>query len=130
MSSGAFPSLIPQCFSNSLPLFVCIKTYIKNLVSLSRGVFLWKDVFAIAKVSAQSMEFQAIIKESFSSTFSEDSFFSIGDGIIPSEPSKWFPARPDIFVNKYHTQIITQNFYLEKVTLLRQSGPYCGGASW
>lgn len=130
LSSGAFPSLIPQRFSNSLPLFVCIKTHIKNLICLSRGVFLWKNLLAIAKVSAQSMEFQAIVKESFSNTFSEDSFFSIGDGIIPSEPSEWFPAHPDIFVNKYHTQIINQNFYLEKVILLRQSGPCCGGASW
>lgn len=75
MSSGAFPSLIPQCFSNRLHLFMCIKTHIKNLIGLSRGVFLWKDLFAIAKVFAQSMEFQAIVKETFSSTFSEVSFF-------------------------------------------------------
>lgn len=95
MSSGAFPSLIPQCFSNRLRLFVCIKTHIKNLIGLSAGVFQWKDLFAIAKVSAQSMEFQAIIKESFSNAFSEDSFFSIGDVTIPSEPAEWFLAYPD-----------------------------------
>lgn len=62
-------------FNNRLSLFVCIKTHIKKCIELSRGVFLWKDLFAIAKVSAQSMEFQAIDKESFSSTFIEDSFF-------------------------------------------------------
>lgn len=74
---------------------MCIKTHIKHLIGLSRGVFLWKDLFAIAKVSAQSMEFQVIVKESFCSTFSEVSFYSIGDDIIPSEPSKWFPTHPD-----------------------------------
>lgn len=60
-------------------MFVYIKTHIKNLIGLSTGVFLGKDLFAIAKVSAQSMEFQAIIKESFSNTFNEDRFFSIGE---------------------------------------------------
>lgn len=45
-------------------------------------------------------ELQAIVKESFSNTFSKDSFFSTGDGLIPSEPSKWFPTHPDkIFLN-------------------------------
>lgn len=101
MSLGAFPSLIPQCFSNRVYLFVCIKTHIKNLIGLSTGLFLWKGLFAIAKVSAQSMEFQDLVKDSFSSTFNEDRFFSIGDGTIPSEPSKWFPTHPDkIFLNK------------------------------
>lgn len=116
-------SLIPQCLSNRLHwqyLFVCIKQHIKNLIGLSTGVFLWKDLFPITEVSIQHIEFHTIVKESLSIVFIKDSFFSRGDGIIPSEPSKWFPTHPDkIFLKKCVTQIISQNFYLEKAKLLR-----------
>lgn len=40
------------------------------------------------------------------------------------------PYHPDFFLNKYHTQIINQHFYITKVMLLRQSGPYGAAALW
>lgn len=79
-----------------------------------------KDLFPIGEVSVQHIEFQAIVKESLSIIFIKDRFFSRGDDKIPSEPSERFLTHPDkIFLKKCNTQIISQNFYLEKAKLLR-----------
>lgn len=43
---------------------MCIKKHIENLIDLSTGFFLWRDLCPIAEVSSQHIEFQAIVKES------------------------------------------------------------------